>query len=281
MFTRALVTYKTNIQNKTIQKFLGVRVKLTKTCIKCHQMVKFVCQERVKSFWTGGRWSKMFQNTSNILWKATSHNYSISNFSKCHFYTAVFDNTTSIFFTCRNYYKLTLSVYSSGIHQTIIVSLFVCQRISISKRVWHFVVSLCLFYQYLKYSLSKSSVKLCTLSKYGSFCFKLNCCCVLLLSQPPWILYLSLSVCPSVCLSVCQISQTLPYILVYNTTNDFWIKKSHVYLMFVVYVAPPPPPRYIQCFHFYTFFISGTEHPREDNPDLNYWAEITRQHTNI
>ena len=32
-------------------------------------------------------------------------------------------------------------------------------------------------------------------------------------------------------------------------------------------------------FFLYTFFISGTEHPREDNPDLYYWAEITGQHT--
>ena len=32
------------------------------------------------------------------------------------------------------------------------------------------------------------------------------------------------------------------------------------------------------CF-FVHFFISGTEHSREDNPDLYYWGEITGQHT--
>ena len=32
-------------------------------------------------------------------------------------------------------------------------------------------------------------------------------------------------------------------------------------------------------FFLYTTFISGTEHPREDNQDLYYWAEITGQHT--
>ena len=30
---------------------------------------------------------------------------------------------------------------------------------------------------------------------------------------------------------------------------------------------------------YYTFFAPGTEHPREDNRDLYYWAEITGQHT--
>ena len=30
---------------------------------------------------------------------------------------------------------------------------------------------------------------------------------------------------------------------------------------------------------FLCFFFSGTEHPREDKPNLYYWAEITRQHT--
>ena len=30
---------------------------------------------------------------------------------------------------------------------------------------------------------------------------------------------------------------------------------------------------------FYIRFFSGTEHPREDKPDLYYWAEITGQHT--
>ena len=36
----------------------------------------------------------------------------------------------------------------------------------------------------------------------------------------------------------------------------------------------------VSCFFggFYAFF-SGTEHPREDKPNLYYWAEITRQHT--
>ena len=38
-----------------------------------------------------------------------------------------------------------------------------------------------------------------------------------------------------------------------------------------------------QFFFFIHFLISGTEHPREDNPDLYYWAEITdgTTHTNI
>ena len=30
---------------------------------------------------------------------------------------------------------------------------------------------------------------------------------------------------------------------------------------------------------FYAFFFSGTKHPREDNPNLYYWAEITGLHT--
>ena len=30
---------------------------------------------------------------------------------------------------------------------------------------------------------------------------------------------------------------------------------------------------------FYIRFFSGTEHPRENKPDLYYWAEITGQHT--
>ena len=32
------------------------------------------------------------------------------------------------------------------------------------------------------------------------------------------------------------------------------------------------------CFFIY-FLFSGTEHPREDKPDLYYWAEIAEQHT--
>ena len=32
-------------------------------------------------------------------------------------------------------------------------------------------------------------------------------------------------------------------------------------------------------FFFYAFFFSGTKHPREDNPNLYYWAEITGLHT--
>ena len=28
-----------------------------------------------------------------------------------------------------------------------------------------------------------------------------------------------------------------------------------------------------------TFFFSGTKHPREDNPNLYYWAEMTGLHT--
>ena len=27
------------------------------------------------------------------------------------------------------------------------------------------------------------------------------------------------------------------------------------------------------------FFFSGTKHPREDNPNLYYWAEMTELHT--
>ena len=30
---------------------------------------------------------------------------------------------------------------------------------------------------------------------------------------------------------------------------------------------------------FYIRFFSGREHPREDKPDLYYWAEITGEHT--
>ena len=30
---------------------------------------------------------------------------------------------------------------------------------------------------------------------------------------------------------------------------------------------------------FFISFFAGTEHPRKDNPDLHYWAEIIRQHT--
>ena len=32
-------------------------------------------------------------------------------------------------------------------------------------------------------------------------------------------------------------------------------------------------------FFFMHFFFSGTKHPREDNPNLYYWAEITGLHT--
>ena len=35
----------------------------------------------------------------------------------------------------------------------------------------------------------------------------------------------------------------------------------------------------ISFFFFITFSLSGAEHPREDNPDLSYWAEVKRQHT--
>ena len=34
-------------------------------------------------------------------------------------------------------------------------------------------------------------------------------------------------------------------------------------------------------FFFLCIFFSGTKHPREDNPNLYYWAEITGLHTNI
>ena len=32
-------------------------------------------------------------------------------------------------------------------------------------------------------------------------------------------------------------------------------------------------------FFFFMHFFSGTKHPREDNPNLYYWAEITGLHT--
>ena len=32
-------------------------------------------------------------------------------------------------------------------------------------------------------------------------------------------------------------------------------------------------------FFFMHFFFSGTKHPREDNPNLYYWAEMTGLHT--
>ena len=32
-------------------------------------------------------------------------------------------------------------------------------------------------------------------------------------------------------------------------------------------------------FFFLCIFFSGTKHPREDNPNLYYWAEITGLHT--
>ena len=38
----------------------------------------------------------------------------------------------------------------------------------------------------------------------------------------------------------------------------------------------------IFLFFFYLFFMhffSGTKHPREDNPNLYYWAEMTGLHT--
>ena len=34
-------------------------------------------------------------------------------------------------------------------------------------------------------------------------------------------------------------------------------------------------------FFFCMHFFSGTKHPREDNPNLYCWAEITGLHTNI
>ena len=34
-------------------------------------------------------------------------------------------------------------------------------------------------------------------------------------------------------------------------------------------------------FFFFMHFFSGTKHPREDNPNLYYWAEMTGLHTNI
>ena len=41
----------------------------------------------------------------------------------------------------------------------------------------------------------------------------------------------------------------------------------------------------LNFFYFNSLYISlsqvYTEHPREDNPDLYHWAEITGQHTNI
>ena len=33
------------------------------------------------------------------------------------------------------------------------------------------------------------------------------------------------------------------------------------------------------CVVFFMHLFSGTKHPREDNPNLYYWAEMTRQHT--
>ena len=30
---------------------------------------------------------------------------------------------------------------------------------------------------------------------------------------------------------------------------------------------------------FFMHFFSGTKHPREDNPNLYYWAEMTGLHT--
>ena len=32
-------------------------------------------------------------------------------------------------------------------------------------------------------------------------------------------------------------------------------------------------------YFFFMHFFSGTKHPREDNPNLYYWAEITGLHT--
>ena len=32
-------------------------------------------------------------------------------------------------------------------------------------------------------------------------------------------------------------------------------------------------------FFFFMHFFSGTKHPREDNPNLYYWAEMTGLHT--
>ena len=41
------------------------------------------------------------------------------------------------------------------------------------------------------------------------------------------------------------------------------------------------PYRADRDFFFFMHFFSGTKHPREDNPNLYYWAEITGLHTNI
>ena len=35
----------------------------------------------------------------------------------------------------------------------------------------------------------------------------------------------------------------------------------------------------ISFFFFFKHFFSGTKHPREDNPNLYYWAEMTGLHT--
>ena len=42
--------------------------------------------------------------------------------------------------------------------------------------------------------------------------------------------------------------------------------------------------RYVVCFFcflffFFMHFFSDTKHPREDNPNLYYWAEMTGLHT--
>ena len=34
-----------------------------------------------------------------------------------------------------------------------------------------------------------------------------------------------------------------------------------------------------RVFFFFMHFFSGTKHPREDNPNLYYWAEMTGLHT--
>ena len=36
---------------------------------------------------------------------------------------------------------------------------------------------------------------------------------------------------------------------------------------------------HIESFVFLMHFFSGTKHPREDNPNLYYWAEMTGLHT--
>ena len=44
------------------------------------------------------------------------------------------------------------------------------------------------------------------------------------------------------------------------------------YFLFFIYI-------YIYFVIYLCIFFSGTKHPREDNPNLYYWAEITGLHT--